>query len=138
MDSSTRAQLIRDGNRAFNEGDYPKARELFTRANYHDGLVRIGDHYMYDRRLPLLAYGYYKKAGANKKIEDLHRRMVGAIGTWLGRDSLRDDSISEMEIDMGEEMPVAGYEDLDENGMIPIVVHPALKRKALEFLNRRN
>lgn len=92
MDSKLRAELIRQGNRAYNEGDYQKARDLFTKASYADGLIRIGDYYMYDKRLPLLAYGYYKRAGAKNKIEDLHRRMISAMASWLGEDKLTDES----------------------------------------------
>lgn len=91
MDSKTRIELIRQGNEAFNAGDYPKARDLFTRASYSDGLIRLGDHYMYERRLPLLAYGYYRRAGATDKINDLHRRMVGAISAWIGSDKLKPE-----------------------------------------------
>lgn len=96
MDSRTRIELIRQGNEAFNAGDYPKARDLFTRASYSDGLIRLGDHYMYERRLPLLAYGYYRRAGATDKINDLHRRMVGAISAWIGSDKLKPEFQAEL------------------------------------------
>ena len=49
-----RADLIRRGNAAFNAGDYPQARDLFTKAGYKDGLIRLDDYYMFERRLPLL------------------------------------------------------------------------------------
>ncbi|MDH5657652.1 MAG: hypothetical protein OEZ34_17185, partial [Spirochaetia bacterium] len=71
MDSRQRAELIRKGNEAFNSGDYPLAKKLFLQSQYKDGLIRLGDYYMYEKRLPLLAYGYYQKAGATSKIEDL-------------------------------------------------------------------
>lgn len=96
MDSKTRIELIRQGNEAFNAGDYPRARDLFTRASYSDGLIRLGDHYMYERRLPLLAYGYYRRAGATDKINDLHRRMVGAISAWIGSDKLKPEFQAEL------------------------------------------
>ncbi|MBI3395952.1 MAG: hypothetical protein HY042_08965 [Spirochaetia bacterium] len=94
MDSKERAELVRQGNAAFNAKDYPKAKECFTKANYGDGLVRLGDYYMFERRLPLLAYGYYKKAGAQTKIDDIKRRMIGAIGVWLGQDKIKPDSLA--------------------------------------------
>lgn len=151
MDSSLRAEKIREGNRAFNEGDYPRARELFTQAQYNDGLIRIGDYYMYDRRLPLLAYGYYKKAGDQKKIDDLHRRMIGALGTWLGKDKIREESRRKFGLGGGAETapefavgdlvdapaPVLDYEAVDADGMIPIAVAPSLREVALSILEKR-
>ena len=132
MDSSVRADLIRKGNAACNEGNYAVAREHFTKADYASGLIRIGDHYMYERRLPLLAYGYYKRAGAKDKIEDLHRRMVGALGAWLGRDSLREDS-SRL-LFPSTAAPSASHRDTD--GMIPVPVNPLLREAALKILGR--
>ncbi|MEQ9364345.1 MAG: hypothetical protein RIF32_08890 [Leptospirales bacterium] len=149
MDSSLRAEKIREGNRAFNEGDYPRARELFSQADYKDGLIRIGDYYMYDRRLPLLAYGYYKKAGDQKKIDDLHRRMIGALGTWLGKDKIREESRKKFGLGGGaapefavgdlvnEPAPVLDYEAVDQDGMIPISVAPSLREVALSILEKR-
>ena len=147
MDSGQRAEWIREGNRAFNEGDYPRARELFTRAQYKDGLIRIGDFYMYERRLPLLAYGYYKKAGDQKKIDDLHRRMIGALGHWLGKDKIREESRRKFGLDSGAgaanlegidfsraEAPELDYNAVDQDGMIPISVAPELRQAALAIL----
>ena len=68
MDSKERAALIREGNAAFNDADYPKARELYLKCDYKDGLIRLGDYYMYEKKLPILAYGYYKKAGHTQKM----------------------------------------------------------------------
>lgn len=128
MDSTERAELIRKGNAAFNAGDYTAARELFTKAAYASGLIRIGDHYMYDRRLPLLAYGYYKRAGARDKIDDLHRRMVGALGTWLGRDKLKQEPAALL-------FPSATSPQ-DSEGMIAVPVNALLRETALKILSR--
>jgi TPR repeat protein len=127
MDSALRAELVRQGNQAFNAGDYAKARDLFTRAAYKDGLIRIGDYYMYERRLPLLAYGYYKRAGANAKVEDLHRRMIGALGEWIGRDKIRPEFFGSG----GRKMEKI---EVDAEGMIPVPVAPELKELALKLL----
>lgn len=124
-----RADLIRQGNQAFNAGDYSKARDLFTRANYRDGLIRLGDYYMYERRLPLLAYGYYRRAGAEAKVADLHRRMIGALGEWLGRDKLRPESVASL--GLGQRANV----QVDSSGMIPISVAPELRAEALRILS---
>jgi hypothetical protein len=126
LDSSTRAALIREGNEAFNAADYAKAKTLFLKAEYKDGLIRLGDYYMYERRLPLLAYGYYKKAGAKAKIEDIQRRMVAAIGEWLGRDKIKPESLvhtTKREI------------KTDGDGMVLVPVNPALKRAAQKILD---
>lgn len=131
MDSSLRAELIRKGNAAFNVGEYAAAREHFTRAEYASGLIRIGDYYMYERRLPLLAYGYYKRAGARDKIEDLHRRMVGALGTWIGHDKIKGSGVGPSV--SGSVQPLA---QPDESGMIPVPVAPLLRETALKILSR--
>jgi hypothetical protein len=139
MDSQTRAETIREGNRAFNDGDYPRARELFTRAQYSDGLVRIGDYYMYDRRLPLLAYGYYKKAGAQKKVDDLHRRMIGALGEWIGKDKIRAESRQKFGLAASAsdgKAPVVDYTAVDRDGMIAVPVAPQLRQMALSILEK--
>ncbi|HMU84623.1 MAG TPA: hypothetical protein PKC35_14865, partial [Leptospiraceae bacterium] len=114
MDSSTRAEMIRKGNQAFNEGKYPEARELFTKADYKDGLVRLGDYYMFDRRLPLLAYGYYKRAGAMRKIEEIQKRMVLALGEWIGRDKIKPESLQRLESGFAPDMTT------DREGMVSV------------------
>ena len=140
MDSSMRAELIRKGNQAFNAGDYALARDCFSKAQYASGLVRIGDHYMYDRRLPLLAYGYYKRAGAEDKVQDLQRRMVGALGTWIGHDKIKTESLIELGMagNANQEVvqPVATEPDAD--GMIPVAVAPELREMAFQILNKSN
>lgn len=52
MDSKERAETIREGNRAFNEGNIRKARDLFIKAEYKDGLIRLGGHFMYEKKCP--------------------------------------------------------------------------------------
>ncbi len=128
MDSKERAEIIRKGNQAFNEGDYPKAKELYLRAGYKDGLIRLGDYYMFERRLPLLAYGYYKKAGATRKIEDLQRRMVSAMGKWLGEDKLKEESRQKVA------PPAQVSLKPDQDGLISVPVNPLLKETALKIL----
>jgi hypothetical protein len=135
MDPSVRAELIRQGNAAFNEGDYQKARECFTKAQYSSGLVRIGDYYMYERRLPLLAYGYYRRAGAQAKIEDLQRRMIGAFAEWVGRDKLKPESQA-MLAGRGTVSSAPNFKaGLD--GQIQVNVSPILMETALKILGRK-
>ncbi|MDH5657648.1 MAG: hypothetical protein OEZ34_17165 [Spirochaetia bacterium] len=128
IDSSLRAELIRKGNEAFNAGDYPLAKKLFIQASYKDGLVRLGDYYMYEKRLPLLAYGYYKKAGAGAKIQDIQRRMIGALSEWIGKDKIKPESLSSFP-------RRAPLPEADQDGMIPVSVSPQLKEAALKILS---
>ena len=126
MDARIREELIRRGDAAFEEEDFHRAREFYTKADHKEGLIRIGDFYMYEKRLPLMAYGYYKKAGAHIKIDDLHRRMVGAFAQWIGPDKLKDDSLEE------------GYapESMtpDKDGMIRVPVATELLKEARKIL----
>jgi hypothetical protein len=121
MDSKTRAELIRQGNQAFNEGDYVKAKKLFLETNYKDGLIRLGDYYMYEKKLPMLAYGYYKKAGYTQKIEEIFQRMIMALSVWLGKEKFKPESIVNT-------APPLNPDDFQ--------VHPILRAKALEILEK--
>lgn len=132
MNSTERAELIRKGNAAFNAGDYVQARECFTKAKYGDGLIRLGDYYMYERRLPLLAYGYYRRAGAKAKIEDLQRRMIGAFAEWVGRDKLKPEAQA-MLAGTGRAAPARP----DTDGQIPVPVSPVLLQTALAILGKK-
>lgn len=123
-----RIELIRKGNEAFNQGDYALARDCFLKAGYGDGLIRLGDYYMYEKRLPLLAYGYYKKAGARDRIEDLHRRMVAALGAWIGQDKLKPEFQNRQH---------ARYVGTDADGMVRVPVSGDLLRKARQILDSK-
>ncbi|PKA23182.1 hypothetical protein [Leptospira meyeri] len=128
MDSKERAALIREANTAFNAGDIRKARELFLKTDYKDGLIRLGDHFMYDRKLPMLAFGYYKKAGRQDKVDEIFQRMIYGLSVWLGRDKWKLPT------------PTNQVESTETKTSMPLnpddfVVHPILKAKALEILS---
>jgi hypothetical protein len=122
LDPKRRAELIREGNAAFNEGDYLKAKHIFLETNYKDGLIRLGDYYMYERKLPMLAYGYYKKAGYTQKVEEIFQRMLMALSVWLGKDKFKPNSLVNQSTELNPEN---------------FVVHPILKAKALEILQKQ-
>ncbi len=122
LDSKRRAELIREGNAAFNEGDYLKAKRIFLETDYKDGLIRLGDYYMYERKLPMLAYGYYKKAGYTQKVEEIFQRMLMALSVWLGKDKFKPNSVVNQPTELNPEN---------------FVVHPILKAKALEILQKQ-
>ncbi len=131
MDIKLRAQLIREGNQAFNAGDIRKAREIFLKTGYQDGLVRLGDHFMYDRRLPMLAFGYYKKAGRQDKVDEIFQRMVMALSEWLGKDKFKVNPVTRAP------QAIAANEETPRKELNPddFSIHPILKAKALEILS---
>lgn len=121
IDPKRRAELIREGNTAFNEGDYLKAKRIFLETEYKDGLIRLGDYYMYERKLPMLAYSYYKKAGYTQKIDEIFQRMMMALSVWLGKEKFKPTSIV-------NQAPEINPDDF--------AVHPILRAKALEILKQ--
>lgn len=140
MDSSTRAQLIRDANTAFNAGDIRKARELYLKTNYKDGLVRMGDYFMYDRKLPMLAFGYYKKAGMQSKVDEIFQRMIFALSTWIGKDKFKPASSKDTSSNSSSQSkilpkPANNLEPSRTVSPEDFQVHPILRAKALEILD---
>ncbi|MDZ4728307.1 MAG: hypothetical protein SH817_19290 [Leptospira sp.] len=135
MDIKLRAQLIREGNQAFNAGDIRKARELFMKTGYQDGLTRLGDHFMYDRKLPMLAFGYYKKAGRQDKVDEIFQRMIMALSEWLGKDKFKPTLTSGTKANNN----IAANEENPRKELNPddFQVHPILKAKAIEILNSK-
>ncbi|PJZ68656.1 hypothetical protein CH373_16600 [Leptospira perolatii] len=121
MNPKERMELIREGNLAFNEGDIRKARECFLKAEYKDGLIRLGDYFMFDKKLPILAYGYYKKAGYQKRIDEIFQRMLWALSQWIGPDKFK----------LAESQSKAP----DPNDF---TVHPILRKTALDILAKNN
>jgi len=148
MDSSTRAQLIRDANTAFNAGDIRKARELYLKTNYKDGLARMGDYFMYDRKLPMLAFGYYKKAGMQAKVDEIFQRMIFALSTWLGQDKFKPANVSSSKHNApnipSADSNKAKIQPKSANNLEParpitpedFQVHPILRAKAIEILEK--
>ncbi|AXR60762.1 hypothetical protein [Leptospira mayottensis] len=126
MDSRERAEMIREGNRAFNEGDIRRARDLFIKAEYKDGLVRLGDHFMYEKKMPLLAYGYYKKAGYQKRIDEIFQRMIWAFSQWVGADKFKSEP-TDPTVPTG-----SGFLEASE-----FQIHPLLRQTALDILKKR-
>lgn len=146
MDKKLRAELIRKGNAAFNDRDIRQARELFLKTDYKDGLVRLGDYFMYDRKLPMLAFGYYKKAGMQSKVDEIFQRMIFALSQWIGKDKfVNPSSKSNNTQNQVSNSSTNGYNALNSspaNQERPISpddfrVHPILRAKALEILSKQ-
>ena len=79
MTEKERAALIRKGNELYNEGKIEEAIRIFTATCYKDGLTRVGDLYFFDKKMPIIAYKYYKLAGRTDRINDIFERMVFAL-----------------------------------------------------------
>jgi hypothetical protein len=124
LSEKERILLIQKGKDAFKNKDYKLAKECFLKAQYKEGLIQLGDYYMYEKRLPLLAYGYYKKAGATDKVEDLHRRMILALGKWIGEDKIKPESLQKFK------------EQKDKDGFIKVYVDPKLLETARNILKK--
>lgn len=79
-------ELIREGNRLFNEGKVEEAKNCFLKANYTGGLLRIADYLFYDMKRPLNALPLYMKCGSKDKIDEIYQRMAFALGKILEKD----------------------------------------------------
>jgi len=77
-----KAKLNRRGNELFNGGDIETARRIFQTTGYSDGLIRVGDRYMQDRR-PVDALKMYWLARDERKIEALVGDMAVVIQKLL-------------------------------------------------------
>ena len=83
MDDKERAALIRKGNAAFNDGDIELAIKIFKATGYKDGLIRLGDHFFYEKEQPLIAYGYYRRAGDTKMLDRMSEAFTFALSCWM-------------------------------------------------------
>ena len=90
MDEKERIALIRKGNEFFNSGQIDNAIKIFVKTDYKDGLVRIGDYYFYEKRQPLTALGFYKKANMKKKVDEIYERMMYALNRMIVEDKNKD------------------------------------------------
>jgi hypothetical protein len=79
MDEKERVALIRKGNELYNEGKIEEAIRIFTATGYRDGLTRVGDMFYFDKKMPLIAYKYYKLAKREDRINDIFMRMIFAL-----------------------------------------------------------
>ncbi len=119
MDDKQRVELIRRGNELFNSGEVEKAAVLFEKTMYRDGLVRVGDHYFFDKKLPLNALKYYRISGRKDMVDQIHDRMLFALSQWIkAGDSTETPASSEVKLP-------------------PLKVSPKLKMAAEEILKKQ-
>ncbi len=119
MDDKQRVELIRKGNELFNSGEIEKAAAVFEKAGYRDGLVRVGDYYFFDKRLPLNALKYYRISGSKDMVDQIYDRMVYALAQWIrAGDSTEKPAPAEVKLP-------------------PLKVSPKLKMAAEEILKNQ-
>jgi hypothetical protein len=70
VDPDRKVKLNRKGNELFNGGDTEAARRIFQTTGYSDGLIRVGDRYLADKR-PVDALKMYRLARDDKRSEKL-------------------------------------------------------------------
>jgi hypothetical protein len=70
VEPDLKVKLNRKGNEFFNNGDTEAARRIFQTTGYSDGLIRVGDRYLSDRRA-VDALKMYRLARDEKRSERL-------------------------------------------------------------------
>ncbi|MFH0975131.1 MAG: hypothetical protein V1874_05030 [Spirochaetota bacterium] len=98
MDKKERIALIRKGNELFNKGEIDNALKIFVKTDYKDGIARIGDFYYYEKKQPLMAFKFYKKANMHNKVNEIFERMISALGQWIYEDKSNAQSAAEKNI----------------------------------------
>jgi hypothetical protein len=82
LQEDQRIALIRKGNALFNEKKYDLAKKVFLTTGYADGLIRLGDMYMKEKK-PLEALRMYGLAPETKKVGALVERASEVLRQWL-------------------------------------------------------
>ncbi|MBI4976457.1 MAG: hypothetical protein HZC28_03185 [Spirochaetes bacterium] len=98
LDETTKAALVRKGNDFYNQGKMIDAHRCYLTAGYKSGIEKIGDHYFYEERQPLIALRYYfivKSERTNKKVDEIFERMIFAFRKMLRSDDESTDKTGE-------------------------------------------
>jgi hypothetical protein len=128
VETKERIALIRKGNEFFNKGEIDNAIKIFIKTDYRDGLVRVGDYYYYEKRQPIMAFKFYKKAGVNEKVNEIFERMMFALGRLIRGENGKDKDAST------DALKDTSNKTLKET--IVVSVAPSLKKAAEEILKR--
>ncbi len=70
VEADRKVKLNRKGNELFNRGDIETARRIFQTTGYSDGLIRVGEKYMSEKR-PVDALKMYWLARDDKRTSEL-------------------------------------------------------------------
>lgn len=74
--------LIRKGNELFNQKQYDLAKRIFLTVGYTDGLIRLGDLYLQEKK-PLEALRMYWLAPDARKVSAMIESSAKVIQNWL-------------------------------------------------------
>lgn len=85
LSSEQKALLNRKGNIFFNEGKIEDARRIFLTTGYSDGLIRVADIYVKDKR-GLDALKLYVLAHEQTKAVPIYEKVASTIGALLKND----------------------------------------------------
>lgn len=119
MDEKERIALIRKGNEFFNKGEIENALKVFLKTDYKDGLIRIGDYYFYEKKQPLTALDFYKKANMTAKVNEIYERMMYALSQWIIEDKVKNKN-----------------DNKDDEKTVEVKFSPKLKKAAEEILRK--
>jgi len=85
VEPDRKVKLNRKGNELFNMGDTEAARRIFQTTGYSDGLIRVGDRYLSDRK-PIDALKMYRLARDEKRSERIINSAALVIQTLLNEE----------------------------------------------------
>ncbi len=95
MDKEDRIKLIRKGNELFNKGDIIGAAKIYIATNYADGLIRVGDYFYYEKKQPIVALKFYRKANFQKRVNEIYEKIVEVIRWYLAQDRDETEKVQE-------------------------------------------
>jgi len=120
MNDEEKVALSRKGNEYFNNGNITEAIKFFVKAGYKDGIMRVADHYYFDKKQPLIALKFYKMINRKDRIDEIFARMMFALNKML---SSKPETKSESETGA-----------ISSNEEIEVKIHPKLKLLAEEII----
>ncbi|MCS7298872.1 MAG: hypothetical protein RMJ37_02765 [Spirochaetia bacterium] len=128
MTDKERVELIRKGNQLFNEGKIEDASKIFLATNYKDGLVRVGDHYLYQEKKFFKAFFYYKKANYSKRLDEIYKKWAEVIHFLLEEDKKISSDEQKLETFDREESYNQGQEN-QQSSLIKEYNFPKLEHR---------
>lgn len=85
LSSEQKVALNRKGNILFNSGDIDGAARIFKTTGYSDGLIRVGDKLMEEKK-SIEALKQYVLAHSKSKAEPVYEKLAGVISSLLKED----------------------------------------------------
>lgn len=128
MNDKERVELIRKGNQLFNEGKIEDAGKIFLATNYKDGLVRVGDHYLYQEKKFFKAFFYYKKANYTRRLEEIYKKWAEVIHFLLEED--KKSSLDKQDLEtFDREESYSQEQENKQSGLIKKYNFPKLEHR---------